>query len=200
MPIDSFYRNLAVVVGLLFLDVQGARACNCPERPFRIEVQQTDLICKGKILKSEENQMLDIMFVPFHEIIYTVSLEKIYKGTTTRDTIYLITDKPYHYNCVKKLIAGDTYLIYARYEISMYSLNADNSPKILFTDACTRTDLFTSTDPEELQLLEQLAKPKNANNHFFGKNTMTMIWVILTSLLITFGVLYIRKIRKKTTI
>jgi hypothetical protein len=190
MPIKSCIKYLGLALGLSILNIQQANACSCAESAFDNELKHTDAVFKGKILSVHLDTVNAAKgFEGLNETIYTVLISQVYKGKIVSDTVSVITGPV----CGVTLGIGDSYLIYATYR---YDKEKGHAPSLV-TGACTRTGLFSRVDPKELEKLEQQLYSKPVKKPMQGeKDTMTMIWVILTSLLITGGVLYLWKNRR----
>jgi hypothetical protein len=185
MSIKSCIKYLGLALSLSILDVQQAQACSCAQSTFDNELKHTDAVFQGKVLRVRtETVNAQKGFAGLDETIYTVLVSNVYKGKFVSDTVSVITGPV----CGVTLGIGDIYLIYANYRLE----KGKALISCLVTGACTRTALFSRADQQEIKQLEQLVHPKPVKSPLQGdKNTMTMIWVILTSLLITFGVIYL---------
>lgn len=134
-------------------------ACSCiGESTVKKEFRKSDVVISGKILSQNifvvKDKVIPVGLV-YRQAEYSVLVTKIYKGRILGDTLRIVTTGITSGDCGIRLKPELEYIIYCTYS-DRYFENGEKRDIFLYTDMCTRTQLFnTEEDSALLKIIKQ---------------------------------------------
>jgi hypothetical protein len=136
---------LLISVFTFFLS-KDANCCYCVSGTMSDSFKNSNLIIIGTVLSvRDESPKRELNFYK----IYTVQIEKLYKGHYRRKTVEIVSGAGDE-DCGFYFKHGEKYIIFARIFIGSSSkISFPN--KSFFTDECTRTKKYNEKEVEEIK-------------------------------------------------
>lgn len=132
----------------------NANACTCGASNTMSEAFNSDLIFKGTVLNSRFENQKSKRFI---NMIYTIQVEKIYKGHYKSKIIEIISPSSDE-ECGFEFDLNKQYIIYS-WNKREYSIIHNLPKNSFYTNKCTRTNQY--------QVKEEVEIKKFKRKHFF---------------------------------
>jgi hypothetical protein len=127
-------------------------ACECSKKlTVEEEIKRSDAVIVATAISRHDVAITDTTIVyHFTTVRYDFLVERVYKGTLTKDTVFFYTAS-HGPSCGKHFDIGTKYIIYGDKEHYFEPANllpADNS---YWTHSCKRTTIYNQTEVDEIE-------------------------------------------------
>lgn len=163
-----YFKTLVYLILLLLLVDNRATACSCTRgaRLVKYEVKRSTLVLVGKVLSVEGVAMDEVdsstvfkdgSHAYFRKITFQVL--RLFKGKKKWQRAVVYTGMSQG-DCGFSFVIGERYVLYANKSASPFWRNRKTPPpkleKAYWTDICTRTQRFDSTEVAELKKVRNM--------------------------------------------